>query len=79
MDRELQICNNPVVFNSEKEVRMALSAHLQELSEKHRQLERRIQEETSRPGSDDLAIRRLKQEKLKLKEQIYRLETATRH
>lgn len=58
---------------------MALSAHLQELSEKHRQLERRIQEETSRPGSDDLAIRRLKQEKLKLKEQIYRLETATRH
>lgn len=80
MDSTLQICDNPVVFNSETEVRMALSAHLQELSEKHRQLERRIQEETARPGSDDLAIRRLKQEKLKLKEQIYRLETtATRH
>ena len=58
---------------------MALSAHLQELSEKHRQLERRIEEETLRPGSDDLAIRRLKQEKLKLKDEIVRLESTTRH
>lgn len=58
---------------------MALSAHLQELSEKHRQLERRIEEETLRPGSDDLVIRRLKQEKLKLKDEIFKLETATRH
>lgn len=79
MDKACHICNNEGVFNSEKEVRMALSAHLQELSEKHRQLERRIQEETQRPGSDDLAIRRLKQEKLKLKDEIVRLETATRH
>jgi hypothetical protein len=79
MDSEWQICNNAPVFNSEKEVRMALSAHLQELSEKHRQLERRIEEETARPGSDDLAIRRLKQEKLKLKDEIYKLENATRH
>ncbi len=63
----------------EKEVRMALSAHLQELSEKHRQLERRIEEEIARPGSDDLAIRRLKQEKLKLKDEISRLESHTRH
>ncbi len=54
---------------------MALTAHLQELSEKHRQLERRIHEEVSRPGSDDLEIRRLKQEKLKLKDEITRLET----
>jgi hypothetical protein len=54
---------------------MALTAHLQELSEKHRQLERRIHEEVCRPGSDDLEIRRLKQEKLKLKDEITRLET----
>jgi hypothetical protein len=66
--------------NSEKEVRMALSAHLQELSEKHRQLERRIEEETLRPGSDDTMIRRLKQEKLRLKDEIVRLGTSsTRH
>jgi hypothetical protein len=79
MDKSCHICNNASVFNSEKEVRMALSAHLQELSEKHRQLERRIEEETLRPGSDDLAIRRLKQEKLKLKDEIVRLESTTRH
>lgn len=79
MDNAWHICNNALVFSSQKEVRMALSAHLQELSEKHRQLERRIEEETARPGSDDLTIRRLKQEKLKLKDEIYRLETQTRH
>jgi len=69
----------PVSNGFEKEVRMALSAHLQELSEKHRQLERRIEEEESRPGSDDIAIRRLKQEKLKLKDEISRLEVPARH
>ena len=58
---------------------MALQAHLQELSEKHRALERRIQEEMARPGSSDADIRRLKQEKLKLKDEIVRLESDTRH
>ena len=58
---------------------MALQAHLQELSEKHRALERRIEEEMARPGSDDADIRRLKQEKLKLKDEIVRLESDTRH
>jgi hypothetical protein len=58
---------------------MALAAHLQELSEKHRLLERRIEEEMARPGSDDTEIRRLKQEKLKLKDEIVRLQDETRH
>ncbi len=58
---------------------MALSSHLQELSEKHRQLERRIEEEIGRPGSDDLTIRKLKREKLKLKDQITKLASETRH
>ena len=58
---------------------MALSAHLQELSEKHRALERRIEEEMGRPGSDDLEIRRMKQEKLKIKDEIVRLQSETRH
>ncbi len=52
---------------------MALSAHLHELSEKHRQLERRIEQEASRPGSDDATIQKLKLEKLKLKDEIARL------
>jgi hypothetical protein len=58
---------------------MSLAAHLAELSEKHKLLERRIEEELARPGSSDLDITRLKREKLKLKEQIVRLEVKTRH
>lgn len=58
---------------------MALSAHLAELTEKHKLLEQKIEEELARPGSDDLEIRRLKQEKLKLKDEIHRLKVETRH
>ena len=58
---------------------MSVAAHLHELSEKHRSLERRIAEEIARPGSDDIEIRRMKQEKLKLKDEIARLKTQTRH
>lgn len=58
---------------------MSLNAHLSELSEKHRLLERRIQEAVTSPGSDDAEIRRLKQEKLKIKDEITRLQTGTRH
>jgi hypothetical protein len=58
---------------------MAMSSHLVELAEKHRLLEQRIQEAVTRPGSDDAEIRRLKQEKLKLKDEMERLRKATRH
>jgi hypothetical protein len=62
-----------------KEGLMALSAHLAELSEKHRLLKRKIEEEMTRLGSDDIEIRRLKQEKLKLKDEMTRLKEETRH
>jgi hypothetical protein len=58
---------------------MAITAHLAELAEKHRTLEERIDQAISRPGSDDIEIRRLKQEKLKLKDEIERLRRETRH
>lgn len=58
---------------------MALAGHLQELAQRHSALKRRIEEEMARPGSDDLEIRRMKQEKLKLKDEITRLEAETRH
>ena len=58
---------------------MSLNAHLAELSEKHRSLERKISEALARPSSDDAEIRRLKQEKLKLKDEISRLKGQTRH
>lgn len=59
---------------------MSRAAHLTELSEKHKHLDRRIEQELSRPGSSDAEITRLKLEKLKLKEEIARIEReATRH
>ena len=58
---------------------MALAAHIAELAEKHKLLERKIEEEVGRPGSDDLEIHRMKLEKLKLKDEIARLERGTTH
>jgi hypothetical protein len=58
---------------------MALSAHLAELNEKHRMLDQKIEEESARLGSDDASIRRLKQEKLRLKDEIVRLSDQTKH
>jgi hypothetical protein len=58
---------------------MAMASHLAELAEKHRLLDQRIEEAISSPGSDDAEIRRLKQEKLKLKDEMERLSKATRH
>ncbi len=56
---------------------MSLSAHLAELSEKHRLLERRIEQELARPGSSDQDIARMKLEKLRLKEEITKMEQRT--
>ena len=56
-----------------------MASHLAELAEKHRVLDRRIEEATASPGTDDAEIRRLKAEKLKLKDEMERLAKATRH
>ena len=60
---------------------MSRVAHLAELSEKHKLLDRRIEQEISRPGASEFEIRRLKLAKLRLKEEITKLEDtlATRH
>ena len=58
---------------------MTLAGHLAELSEKHRLLEMRIQEELARPGGDDLQINRLKKEKLRIKEEMSKLQGNSHH
>jgi len=58
---------------------MSLAAHLAELSEKHRLLEKKIEEAMSHPSPDNLEISRLKREKLKLKDEIHRLKSRTQH
>lgn len=58
---------------------MAVQDHMMQLSHKHRMLDRRIADERNRPSADEIEIARLKLEKLKLKDQIAKLEAATRH
>jgi len=52
---------------------MSASPHLAELAAKHRLLERKIEEELSRPGVDSVRVNSLKLEKLRLKDEIARL------
>ncbi len=56
---------------------MSIDAHLSELNAKHLALDIEIASELARPGSDDLHIAELKKEKLRLKDEISRLEAIT--
>ena len=58
---------------------MALDAHLEELSDRHRALDRKIEEELARPTADDLKIAELKRQKLRLKDEIERLKLEPSH
>ena len=55
---------------------MSLDAHIDELAEKHRELDRRIEKEEASPGSDDVTIHELKKEKLRLKDEMERLRAS---
>lgn len=52
---------------------MALDAHLDELSHKHRALDRKIEEEQGRPTVNEFKIAEWKRQKLRLKDEIERL------
>jgi len=58
---------------------MALDAHLVELSERHRSLDRKIEEELARPQADTLKIAEWKRLKLRLKDEIERLKHELSH
>ena len=57
---------------------MAVEARIRELGFRHETLESAIQEEMRRPASDDLRLKELKRQKLKLKEEMEALR-ATAH
>ena len=72
----LSFCDRLVLL-AEKEKRsrfMSLSSHLQELRRKHQTLSDRVERVQRSPGSDDLTIAELKKQKLRLKDEIERLE-----
>jgi hypothetical protein len=56
--------------NSKEPRAMAIESRIRELGSRHENLDRKIQEETNRPGSDGTALRELKRRKLRLKEEI---------
>ena len=53
---------------------MPLSSHLEELRKKHRTLSEKVEEAQRSPGTSDFQITDLKKQKLRLKEEIERLE-----
>ena len=53
---------------------MTLDAHVNELSDKHRVLEKQIETEMARPSADDIEISKLKREKLRIKDELERLK-----
>ena len=57
---------------------MAVDARIRELGSRHQNLERAIQDELSRTAADDIRLKELKRQKLRLKEQIEGLR-ATPH
>jgi hypothetical protein len=54
---------------------MSMTSHLSALEQKHKALERQIEDELSRPSADDARVAELKRLKLKLKDEITRLRT----
>jgi len=49
---------------------MALDARIRELGNRHQTLERLINDETKRPSADEMRLKELKRQKLRLKEEI---------
>ena len=56
---------------------MTIEARIRELGNRHRSLDEIIQRETRSPATDPLHVRELKQQKLRLKEEITSLEART--
>ncbi|MGE5566953.1 MAG: YdcH family protein [Parcubacteria group bacterium] len=49
---------------------MAVDARIRELGNRHQSLERAIQDELSRPAWDEIRLKDLKRQKLRLKEEM---------
>jgi len=66
-----------IVTHFRQEVQeMALQGHIQELSEKHKKLEELIETEMAHPDWDEVRVASLKKEKLRIKDELLRLQSA---
>lgn len=55
---------------------MSVSSHVEELRRKHQALEGEVETAQRAPGTSDQEITELKKQKMKIKEEITRLENA---
>lgn len=58
---------------------MTIQAHIASLEQKHGALEDELQTVLSSPSADDREIADIKRRKLRLKDQLERLKSSTRH
>jgi len=58
---------------------MAMQGHIQELSEKHKELEERIEAEMANPDWDEVRVAALKKEKLRIKDELEKLRSISVH
>jgi len=58
---------------------MSTESQLAELEQRHRDLEREIQDAEAHPGTDTLFLTQLKRRKLQLKDEITRLKEPALH
>lgn len=57
---------------------MTTEGHIAALERRHQELDRMIQSESQNRLSDDLTVAALKRKKLEVKDELYRLQGATR-
>ena len=55
---------------------MALNGHVQELTDKHKNLEEMIEAEMAHPDWDEIRVAALKKEKLRVKDELERLRSS---
>lgn len=53
---------------------MTTEGHIESLERRHRELDRRIEDEMSHPSHDDLYIAALKRKKLEIKDELARMQ-----
>ena len=57
---------------------MTTDGHIESLERRHRDLDRKIEDELSHPSHDDLYIAALKRKKLEIKDQLSRVQATGR-
>ena len=57
---------------------MTTEGHIAALERRHQELDRMIQTETQNRLADDLMVTALKRKKLEVKDELYKLQSATR-